>query len=135
MSDEGDGEEGDDKIVTFRPGSKDAARTYERTIIDNRRRYRQDGCPHKGPYLVDTTLATVECQDCGALLNPMFVLEKLAYRETYWNQRKKDLEAYIATLDKEIVGRERTRCTHCGNMTAIRFKAQPPRTWVMPPYD
>ena len=134
MSDDGKSEE-DDKIVRLRPGAPDDARTYERTIIDNSRRYGQDRCPHKGPYLVDKKLATVECRDCGALLNPMFVLEMLCYRETYWNQRQQDLTKYIRELNEEIRDRERTKCVHCGNMTPIRFKAQAPRTWVMRPYD
>lgn len=134
MDEEKPGQEDESKIVRLRPGS-DGSRTYERTIIDNSRRYRQDVCPHKGPYLVDKKLATVECQDCGALLNPMFVLEMLCYRETYWNQRQKDLSEYIAKLNDEIRDRERTKCVHCGNMTPIRFKAQAPRTWVMRPYD
>jgi hypothetical protein len=134
MDEEKTGAEDEDKIVRLRPGG-DGARTYERTMTNNSRRYSQDGCPHKGPYLIDRKLATVECQDCGALLNPMYVLEQLCYRETYWNQRQKDLSEYLAKLNDEIRDRERTKCTHCGNMTAIRFKAQMPRTWVPRPYD
>lgn len=133
MTDEIDDEK-EAKIVSLRPGSPES-RAYERTMISNSRRYNQHACPHKGPYVFDRKLATVECEDCGALLNPMFVLEKLALRETYWNQRQKDLTKYLAEINKEIEERTRTRCTHCGNMTAIKFKGELPRTWTPEAYD
>ena len=128
------GSEEEEKIVALRPGKPDA-RTYERTMIDNSRRYSQGTCPHRGPYTIDRKLATVECGDCGALLNPMFVLEQIAYREAYWNMRQKDLGKHLSEINKEIEDRTRTKCTHCGNMTAIKLKAEMPRTWVPRPYD
>ena len=103
------------------------------TIVVNRRRYSMDRCRHRGPYEVDTKLATVVCVDCGAQLNPMFVLEMLAYGEAYWTARMRDLRAYVDKLNKEIEGRQRTRCVHCKNMTPIKFSAEPPRTWVHTP--
>lgn len=130
MSDDDD----DDKIIRLNPDTPRGERTYERTIIDNRRRYRVDQCPHKGPFIINSKLATVECEDCGALLNPMYVLECLANRETYWNMRRRDLSKYLKEIDAEIQERSRTKCTHCGNMTAIRFKGKMPRTWVPEPY-
>ena len=104
-----------------------------RTITVNRRKYSTDQCRHRGPYLVDTTLACVECRDCGAMLNPLYVLEVLSCHEAYWNARMRDLREFIAYLDKEIEGRVRTKCVHCGNMTPIRFNREPPRTWVPQP--
>jgi hypothetical protein len=103
------------------------------TIIVNKRRYHTDNCKHRGAYHVDTRLATVECGDCGAALSPMFVLEMLAYHEAYWNARCRDLQAYLDKINKELEARSRTKCTHCGNMTAIRFIAEMPRTWVQHP--
>lgn len=103
------------------------------TIQMNRRRYSVDRCKHRGQYIVDSTLATVECGDCGAALNPIFVLEMLAWQEAYWSTRMRDLQRYLAAINKEIEGRQRTKCTHCGNMTAIRFGTEMPRTWVHPP--
>ena len=125
--------DGDDNVVAFAK-AKDASRTYEKTLVENKRRYGPESCPHKGPYLFDQTLATVECGDCGSLLNPMFVLEVLANKEAYWNRRQKDLTRYIEELNEEIKGRTRTKCTHCGNMTAIRFKREIPATWHPGPY-
>lgn len=118
------------KIVSIRPDAPDTPRTYERTMVDNSRRYSTDECKHRGPYLLDRKLATVECRDCGALLNPLYVLELLCYRETYWNIRQRDLAKYLAEINKQIDERSRTKCTHCGNMTAIRFKGEMPKTWV-----
>lgn len=134
MTDGPDEPDKDDKIVSLRPGNPES-RSYERTIIDNSRRYNQQACSHKGPFTVDSKLGTVECGDCGALLNPMYVLERLALKETYWNQRQKDLTEYLTEINKEIEDRTRTRCTHCNNMTAIRFKRELPRTWVPGAYD
>jgi len=129
MSDDQD----DEKIVSITSG-KPSDRTYERTMIINSRRYSAQACPHKGPYVIDRKLATVECEDCGSLLNPIYVLEVIAAREAYWNQRQKDLSEYLKEISSEIEGRERTKCTHCGNMTAIRYKRKPPQTWVAQPY-
>lgn len=123
------------KIVQFRPAAEGAAKVYEHTMVSNTRRYRADACRHKGPYIVDAKLAAVECGDCGAFLNPLYVLEKLAHSEAYWNQRQKDLSAHLAKIEEEIKDRTRTRCTHCGNMTAIRLKHETmPHTWRAEPY-
>lgn len=103
------------------------------TITANRRRYKTDQCQHRGPYMVDRTLATVECGDCGAALNPLFVLEVLASHEAYWSQRSRDLQTYLVAINKEIEGRQRTKCVHCHNMTPIRFQVEMPRTWYRPP--
>jgi DNA-directed RNA polymerase subunit RPC12/RpoP len=132
-----DGEEDEDKkVVELRlaTSSPDAPRVYERTIVDNSRRYAPERCDHKGPYIVDRKLGSVECEDCGARLNPIFVLEMLASQEAYWNLRQRDLAKYLAEINAEIAERTRTRCTHCGNMTAIRFKKEMPKTWVPRPY-
>lgn len=126
-------EASDDKVISIRTGRPED-RTYERTLTANDRRYNPNACPHKGPYLVDRKLATVECGDCGALLNPIYVLEMLACQEAYWNMRQRDLGKYLAEINSEIEGRTRTRCTHCGNMTAIKFKKEMPQTWVPQPY-
>lgn len=101
------------------------------TIVanSNYRRYGQNACEHKGPYYVDEDLAAIECGDCGAYLNPVFVLLKLAKQEGYWNRRVKDLAAYLDQINAEIGERSRTKCVHCGNMTPIKFKHEMPRTW------
>jgi DNA-directed RNA polymerase subunit RPC12/RpoP len=125
-------EEGDKNVISLFKGSKDEPRVYKTTL--SARRYTDDGCKHKGPYIVDRKLATVECGDCGALLNPIFVLEMLACQEAYWNMRQRDLSQYLKEVNKELEERTRTRCTHCGNMTAIRLKNEPPKTWVPEPY-
>ena len=120
------------KVIVLHPGYA-ADHTPTHTLVDNTRRRRPDACEHKGPYTVDRALAAVECGDCGAYLNPIFVLQQLAHQEAYWNQRVQDLETYANALKAEIAGRSRTKCTHCGNMTAIKFEAHLPQTWIAAP--
>jgi hypothetical protein len=124
----------ENNVISLRSAKPDEKRTYERTLIANSRRYDSNRCQHKGPYVVDRKLGSVECGDCGALLNPIFVLEMLAAHEAYWNNRQRDLAEYLKQINSEIEGRTRTRCTHCGNMTPIKFKKEMPRTWFPEPY-
>ncbi len=130
---EDDPPDNDPNVVHLRTPGEGKPEVPKPTITVNRRRYATDRCQHRGPFIVDRTLATVECGDCGAMLNPMFVLEVLATHEAYWSLRCRDLQRYLDRLNKEIEGRQRTKCTHCGNMTAIRFSFEPPRTWVPQP--
>jgi DNA-directed RNA polymerase subunit RPC12/RpoP len=133
VSDEDEGRATADNVVSIKD-AKPESRVYERTIVMNNRRYDSTVCQHKGPFIVETKLGGVECGDCGAMLNPIYVLEVLAGYEAYWNMRQRDLSKYLAELNEQIKERTRTRCTHCGNMTAIKFKHEMPRTWVPQPY-
>jgi len=121
-------------VINLRPPGDSKPELPTPTISANRRRYTTGECKHRGPYLVDNMLGTVECGDCGAALNPIFVLEILAWHEAYWNARLNDLRKHLAEINKELEGRTRTKCTHCGNMTPIRFLAEMPRTWVPGPH-
>lgn len=123
----------DSNVISITSG-KPEDRIYERTIIANERRFNPQQCPHKGPFIVDRKLGSVECKDCGAMLNPIYVLEVLACQEAYWNMRQRDLSKHLANINQEIKERTRTKCTHCGNMTAIKFKGEMPATWVPQPY-
>jgi len=77
----------DDNIVKF---STERV-SPKKTIIQNSRRYGQATCEHKGPYMVDEEKWTIECGDCGALLNPIWCFIKLAKKEAYYNRRVDDL--------------------------------------------
>lgn len=120
-------------VISLADAAKAKASSPERTIVNNSRRYSPDACKHRGPFSLDRKLGSVECGDCGALLNPIYVLEVLAAHEAYWNERIKDLQTHLNKINKELEGRSRTKCTHCGNMTAIKFKDEPPRTWYRSP--
>lgn len=72
-------------------------------------------CPHFGPFLVDDKAATVECQQCGERLDPMYVLGRLAREETRWHETHKRYHEELARLKE----RSRTKCQHCGEMTRI----------------
>lgn len=101
----------------------------KKTIIESSRRYPIAECKHKGPYSVDEKKWSVECGDCGALLNPIWVMIQLARQEAYYSRRIEDLSKHLKEINEEIKDRARTKCTHCGNMTAIRFKHRSPMTW------
>jgi hypothetical protein len=67
------------------------------------------------PYLVDEALAEVECGKCGAKLNPMWVLVRLANEDRRLNESQRRYQEEMARLNE----RERTKCEHCGQMTRI----------------
>lgn len=72
-------------------------------------------CSHRGPYVVDETLAEVECATCHAKLNPIWVLARIANRET-------SMERHRATYQDEmqrLAERKKTKCEHCQKMTRI----------------
>lgn len=120
----------DDNIVMI--GDARVTDKNEKTIIHNPRRYSQHACQHKGPYTVSEEDWTVECGDCGGLLNPVWCMIKMAKKEAYYNQRIHNLVEHFKGINEELKTRQRTKCTHCGNMTAIRFKSSLPYTWLEP---
>lgn len=73
-------------------------------------------CWHdKGPFLVDLTLATVECASCKEKLNPMWVLDHLARKETHWHA----MRARYAQEMARLAARSSTKCQHCKKLTRI----------------
>lgn len=80
-----------------------------------RSKYLPGRCAHKS-VVVDEALAEVECRDCGAKLDPMHVLVKLATEESVLQQRIETLRQLNADLDAKT----RTKCRHCGQMTPVR---------------
>jgi hypothetical protein len=73
-------------------------------------------CWHeKGPFIVDTTLATVECGMCKEKLNPMWVLDFLARKETHWHS----MRARYAEEMARLAARSKTKCQHCHKITRI----------------
>lgn len=66
-------------------------------------------------YLIREGETEIECGGCGAKLDPMFVLRKLAHKETRWHDARKR----YADEMKRLSERSRTKCDHCGQMTRI----------------
>jgi hypothetical protein len=66
-------------------------------------------------YIVDEAAAEVECSNCKAKLNPMWVLAKLAHKETQYHELAARYQEEMARLSE----RQRTRCDNCGKMTRI----------------
>ena len=84
-------------------------------------RYQQGACNHTTcTYIIDERLAEVQCGDCGAKLEPVWVLRQLCEKESRWQERKRE---YMA-LEQEIRDRTRTRCQHCDQMTAISVQGR-----------
>jgi len=65
---------------------------------------------------IDTSLAELECLDCGKTLNPV---EYLAYLVEEWVRIERLYENY--RKEKEYVEtRKKVKCRHCGHFTNIR---------------
>jgi hypothetical protein len=80
-------------------------------------RYQHGACNHTTcTYIVDEKLAEVQCGDCGAKLEPVWVLRQLCEKEARWNDRRRE---YLE-LDAHLRERTRTRCQHCDQMTVIK---------------
>ena len=85
------------------------------SLREARTRYRPGQCQHKH-MTVDEQLNEVECDDCGAKLNPVAVLLRFANEESRWAREGEKLRE----LHKELDARVRCKCQHCGQMTRIR---------------
>ena len=81
-----------------------------------RNKYRPDKCRHRH-MTVDEDLNTVQCDDCGAQLNPVAVLMRFATEESRWAQQAHSLRE----LHKKLDARPRCKCQHFGRMTQIRL--------------
>lgn len=66
-------------------------------------------------YIVDPALAEVECGQCGAKLNPMWVLNRLAAEDRRYHEGMKRYHEEMRRLSE----REKTKCFNCGHMTRI----------------
>ena len=87
----------------------------ESNIISFKRKKKEyDGCKHN-TVVVDPELFQLECSDCGALLDPMQYLLKLANRESSLEYRITNLAEHLDKMEKRV----RTKCIHCGQMTPI----------------
>ena len=71
-------------------------------------------CFHRR-FVVDDTLAEVECADCHEKLSPMWVLRQLAQKENRYHE----LAARYQDQMKRLAERSRTKCRKCGQMTEI----------------
>lgn len=112
----------DDKItqlpVRFKappsPSDKPTLQIVHRFDLPDRKE-----CGHRNAtYLVAEQEATVECGDCGAKLDPIWVLRHLTHEEHRYNRLR---EAYQAELVR-LRDRQRTKCECCGQMTRISHR-------------
>lgn len=71
-------------------------------------------CVHRA-FVIDHEKSEVECKDCKAKLNPMWVLQKLAARDHRFQEAHVRYNEEMKRLDE----RTRTKCQHCGKLTRI----------------
>lgn len=76
------------------------------------------GCRHLRSQ-VDEKKAEVTCADCGEKLNPIWVLQQLAYEDARLIDRWSWLRAQLELMGERV----RCKCDHCGKFTHIRPKA------------
>ena len=84
------------------------------SLSEARSRYEYNKCQHKR-VTVDEILSEVECSNCGAKLNPIQVLARLAQEESVLKHRIASLRKLKTDLDAKT----RTKCRHCGHMTPV----------------
>ena len=72
-------------------------------------------CQHRKT-VIDEKLAEIECADCGAKLNPMWVLGQFARQLMSWDWEYQR----IVDARRQLEERKQTCCLHCGRMTEIR---------------
>lgn len=66
--------------------------------------------------IVDEELAMVECGDCGAQLNPIWILARYAREES----RLLQLQDSTRIQSEKLAQKQRCKCQHCGRMTPVR---------------
>ena len=89
-------------------------------------RYQHGACNHTTcTYIVDEKLAEVQCGDCGAKLEPVWVLRQLCEKEARWNDRRRE----FLELQTHLRERTRTRCQHCDQMTNINVPDRLKMAW------
>lgn len=74
-------------------------------------------CLHQ-QFEVDSDKAEVTCAQCKEKLNPMYVLNKLANKETQWHVFFQRYQEELRRLNE----RSHTKCIHCGKMTRISHR-------------
>jgi ribosomal protein S27E len=107
---EGDGE--DDKVKRLPVRFKTPSPPERSLLLPFEVGARQ--CFHK-QFLIDAEKAEVECADCHALLNPLWVLAQLAHRDHRFHEAHRRYAEEMKRLEE----RSRTRCQGCGRMTRI----------------
>lgn len=91
----------------------------DRTLVRPFEVAKGGGCSHLFcGYVVDEALAEVECGRCGAKLNPMWVLTRLANED----RRMAELRERYQDEQRRLSERSRTKCQHCGKMTRISHR-------------
>jgi ribosomal protein S27E len=104
-----------DRTFTLITHEGDRERTISIKAQFDRDRGAQE-CKHTC-IVVDESLWTVECTDCGEKLDPIHYLIQLAREERYVEFRIDELKKAHKRIMEVLEGKKRTRCKHCGKYT------------------
>ena len=107
------------RVSTFRVVVDNQQRNRNANVIsltEARREYDMERC-HHWQLIIDTALNEVECDDCGARLNPVEALMRFARQESRLFQRQAEILPLLERLEKK----SRTKCQHCGKMTRVNL--------------
>lgn len=88
--------------------------SWTKDECDHKTRYANERIEHAS-YLIREGETEVECSLCNRRLDPMFVLMRLARKESEWHRTR----ALYQDEMKRLSARKRTKCESCGHMTRI----------------
>lgn len=98
-------------IINF----KDAKNKLEREHIQLKEaKTKKPYCFHR-KILVDVEYEKAECEDCGELLSPMWVLTKMMRAEARW----KNLRTYYLEAARAFENKRRFKCRHCKKINVL----------------
>jgi ribosomal protein S27E len=103
----------------------DNGKPVEKTIsIKARTHYDKafDECPHNH-VIIDEDLWAVECSNCGEKLDPIGFLIRLGRDESWEEFRIQKLRNEYKRITDILAIKTKTRCEHCGKITAINTEA------------
>ena len=80
----------------------------------------KEKCQHLS-VLINESLSTVSCSDCGESLNPIWVLCNYAdhQKSTYHELRNQLVR--VKNIEKMLEKKQKTKCSHCGRFTRVNI--------------
>jgi hypothetical protein len=76
---------------------------------------KHSNCNHSRTW-VDIKKNHITCRDCKVELNPVWVLNEIAHKQSLLKIRIEEQKKIIELYNKK----KRTKCEHCGKMTKVK---------------
>ena len=80
----------------------------------------KEKCPHLS-VLINSSLATVTCKDCGGSLDPMWVISNYAEHQKSVYQELRNQLIRVNNIEKMLLKKQKTKCKHCGRFTPVKI--------------